>query len=229
MDALDTSIPAGKTSESVSKKETASESDSQAASDRITSSTQPAGVQSRDTLSSSQSPTLGASPIAFVSKDEDVSATPNASSESTWDKVSQASHNDDKVGPKSEGDEDDSKLSSWEHVPPPVQLKDAPPPSVNIWQKRAQDAQSKVKDPKQTSLSNSSSSRESTSVSSGKTIDSATDMGKWDSRRKAKPAMQADDKANFQGSKEASKSHEGRPRGPEDGMSFIVSSPIQHQ
>jgi la-related protein 1 len=82
-------------------------------------------------------------------KDEETSAAAN-DSESTWDKVSQESHSEEKPVNKSEGDGDDSKLDSWEHVAQPAQqaepaqpipLKEAPPPSINIWQKRQADFQ----------------------------------------------------------------------------------------
>lgn len=74
-------------------------------------------------------------------------ATPNES-DSAWEKVSQASQSDTKGRSKSESDNEDLKLSSWEHVPPAKQLKEAPPPAFNIWHKRAADAKTKVGEPK---------------------------------------------------------------------------------
>ena len=89
------------------------------------------------TLSSTPpSPDYGATSASTLHRDDDASATPNASSESTWDRISQSSQTEEKIGAKV-NEEDDGKLSTWEHVPPP-QMKDAPPPTVNVWLKRAE-------------------------------------------------------------------------------------------
>ena len=81
-------------------------------------------------------------------KEDDVFTT-NNESDSTWDKISQGSQ----VGmtsDKFEVDAEDTKLSTWEHVQSP-QLKEAPIPSVNIWQKRALDMQARAKEQKPSS------------------------------------------------------------------------------
>lgn len=98
---------------------------------------------SHNTLSNPGSPNYGTTSTSTLPKEDDVSATPNGSSESTWEKVSQTSNNEDKESTKVDGDDEDSKLTTWEHVPTPAQLKEAPLPAVNIWQKRAKDMQAK--------------------------------------------------------------------------------------
>ena len=97
----------------------------------------------KDKESSSSSPSLTANVAHLTLKEDDVFGTPHES-DATWEKVSQESQVDD-AGHKLEGDEDDSKLSTWEEVPRP-QLKEAPLPTVNFWQKRAMDAQAKAKE-----------------------------------------------------------------------------------
>ena len=90
----------------------------------------------------SQQPTPGTT--VEPAKGDDVFTTSNEA-DSAWEQVSQESQTEASSG-KVEGDGDDSKLSTWEHVQKP-QLKEAPIPTVNFWQKRAMDAKaSKAKD-----------------------------------------------------------------------------------
>ena len=124
--------------------------------------------QSHDTLSSSGS----ASQVAQPLKEDDVFATQNES-DSTWDQVSQESQAG-VSNEKFEPDIDDSRLSTWEHVQGP-QLKEAPVPSINVWQKRAQDAKAKVKETKPTSPS----------VSRDPKLENSTESLKENSKRKA--------------------------------------------
>ena len=112
---------------------------------------------------------------AITSKEDDISVTANGS-ESGWERLSQASNTDEKKDGKVEGDGDDSKLSSWEQVPAPPPLKEAPPPSVNIWQKRAADAQNKAR-PTQT--------MDTLATSSQRSISDSYDVGQNDARKKS--------------------------------------------
>ena len=142
--------------------------------------------QSRDTFSSPGNASQAVQPL----KDDDVFATQNESdvfttqnesevfttqneSDTTWDRVSQESQaglSNDKFEP----DTDDSRLSTWEHVQGP-QLKEAPVPSVNVWQKRALDAKAKAKETKPPSPS----------VSRDHKLESSTESLKENSKRKA--------------------------------------------
>ncbi|RAL11531.1 La domain family [Aspergillus homomorphus CBS 101889] len=75
-------------------------------------------------------------------KDEDGSNTPNGTSESTWDKQSQAS------GPeKATGEEEgtDDKTDEKEKSAPAKELKAAPLPTVNVWHQRKEAQAAKVK------------------------------------------------------------------------------------
>ncbi|KAL3473787.1 hypothetical protein BJX99DRAFT_191978 [Aspergillus californicus] len=77
-----------------------------------------------------------------ISKEDEGSNIPNGTSESTWDKQSQAS-----VSDKPDAGSEGAKGKTEKEKPaPPKELKAAPLPSVNIWQQRreAQDAKSKA-------------------------------------------------------------------------------------
>lgn len=74
---------------------------------------------------------------------EEGSNTPNGISESTWDKQSQASGSDK---PQNGDESSKEKSENKEKEEPPKELKAAPLPAVNVWQKRkeAQEAKAKV-------------------------------------------------------------------------------------
>ncbi|PYH46178.1 La domain family [Aspergillus saccharolyticus JOP 1030-1] len=75
-------------------------------------------------------------------KDEDGLNTPNGTSESTWDKQSQASGAD-----KATGEEEgaDNKTEEKEKSAPAKELKAAPLPAVNVWHQRKEAQEAKVK------------------------------------------------------------------------------------
>ncbi|KAH6614938.1 hypothetical protein C7974DRAFT_56412 [Boeremia exigua] len=96
-----------------------------------------------------------------VTKDDDVSSQPNMSSESTWDNKSQASTSVDKTvepvqktsekpeksekGKKGKKGEKGEKKEAEKEKEPPKPLKEAPLPTVNIWQQRADQQKSQAK------------------------------------------------------------------------------------
>ncbi|MCJ1284736.1 hypothetical protein MMC26_004072 [Xylographa opegraphella] len=168
------------------------------------------------------SPGFGSISTSTLLKDDDVFATPNGSSESTWDKISQTSQNPDKTGTKLDGDDEDSKHSSWEHisepVPEPTQLKEAPPPAVNFWQKRAQDAQAKAtKDPKTSQGTNNAiSNKDSTNQGARKSQETLPELGKLDSKRKVKGGQATDEKPVSPGAKDSIKVGEAKYRSAEE-------------
>ncbi|KAH7414227.1 hypothetical protein DE146DRAFT_750388 [Phaeosphaeria sp. MPI-PUGE-AT-0046c] len=96
--------------------------------------------------SSISSPDLGASAssASTVTKDDDVSSLPNASSESTWDNKSQASTSVDKSAEPVEKTSEKVKKGKNTVVKP---LQEAPLPAVNIWKKRADELKSKIQKP----------------------------------------------------------------------------------
>lgn len=102
-----------------------------------------AAPNAKQDVSGTSSPSVGNSSTA--PKDEESSNTVNGTSESTWDKQSQASAAEKPNGAAAE--EAKEKLAEKEkNVAPPKELKAAPLPVVNVWQQRreAQEAKAKV-------------------------------------------------------------------------------------
>lgn len=97
-------------------------------------------LQSVET-SSVSSPDLGALSASTVTKDDDVSSQPIASSESTWDNKSQASTSVDKTAEPAEKTSEKVKKGKNTVVKP---LQEAPLPTVNIWKLRADEQKAKV-------------------------------------------------------------------------------------
>lgn len=110
------------------------------------SSSAPAQPSQSVENSSISSPDLGASAssASTVTKDDDVSSLPNASSESTWDNKSQASTSVDKSAEPVEKTSEKVKKGKNAVVKP---LQEAPLPAVNIWKKRADELKSKTQKP----------------------------------------------------------------------------------
>lgn len=95
-------------------------------------------------VSGTSSPSVGTTSTSATGKDDGAS-TPNGTSESTWDKQSQASATEKPSnGTETEGTKGKSNPTS--EKAPPKELKAAPLPTVNIWQQRkeAQDAKAKA-------------------------------------------------------------------------------------
>ena len=188
-------------------------------------SQQPSEPQPQTVHSPPSSPGYGSISTSTLLKDDDVFATPNGSSESTWDKISQTSQNVDKAGTKLDGDDEDSKHSSWEHVlepvPEPAQLKEAPPPAVNFWQKRALDAQAKAsKDPKTSQGTNNAiSNKEATNQGTRKSQETLPELGKLDNKRKVKGGQAIDEKPVSPGAKDSGKVGESKYRNADEGKS----------
>jgi len=165
------------------------------------------------------SPGFGSTSTSTLPKEDDASATPNASSESTWDKVSQTSQNAEKVNERADGDDEDSKLSSWEHVSASAMLKEAPPPAFNIWTKRAMDQKAKTtKEPKLSQSLSGNSNKDPLQQGAKKPVENVPDLGKLDGKKRTKSGQVSDDKSTSPTARDAGKPGDGRYRNPEDGM-----------
>jgi la-related protein 1 len=101
----------------------------------------------KNIVSGTSSPSVGTASTSTIPKEDDVSFTPNGSSESTWDKQSQASVAIEK--PSAGGEikkEASSDSPAAEKVAPPAnELKAAPIPTVNVWQVRREAQEAKAK------------------------------------------------------------------------------------
>ncbi|RAL00343.1 La domain family [Aspergillus ibericus CBS 121593] len=92
-------------------------------------------------VSEASTPSDGNSSTSSVPKDEEGTDTPNGTSESTWDKQSQAS-GAEKVNTEEEGVKEKTEK---EKSVPAKELKVAPLPAVNIWQQRKEAQEAKAK------------------------------------------------------------------------------------
>lgn len=165
------------------------------------------------------SPGFGSTSTSTLPKEGDVSPTPNGSSESTWDKVSQTSQNAEKANGKADGDDEDSKLSSWEHVSASATLKEAPPPAFNIWTKRAMDQKAKVtKEPKLSQSTGGLPNKDLLQQGVKKPQENASDFGKLDGKKRTRPGQVSDDKSASPTARDAGRVGDWRQRNSEDGM-----------
>lgn len=149
-----------------------------------------ASEQSQVVVSTPSSPEFGITSASTLLKDDDLFSNANASSDSTWEKLSQGSQNGSKPNDKIDNEKEHTVIGSWDEesltAPAPVTLKEAPPPAVNIWKQRI-DAKA-AKQPANTLTINSSS--QTTTAHNLKGITKPFDIGaesrKYDSRKQAK-------------------------------------------
>ncbi|KMP09636.1 hypothetical protein CISG_09711 [Coccidioides immitis RMSCC 3703] len=96
--------------------------------------------------SGASSPSVATASTDTLPKEDDMSLTPNGSSDSTWDKQSQASVLIDKPNQTPEGSKEKSSENGSEKGSMPLkELRAAPIPAVNIWQQRREAQEAKVK------------------------------------------------------------------------------------
>ncbi|KAL2835787.1 hypothetical protein BJY01DRAFT_66217 [Aspergillus pseudoustus] len=114
-------------------------------------------ADSKEDVSGPVSPKASTAQTSTVSKDDEVSTAPSGNSDSTWDKQSQVSGSD-----KQNAAEGTKKKSEKEKPAPPKELKAAPLPAVNIWDKRKEAFASKPASTK-TGISKPASETSSTS------------------------------------------------------------------
>ncbi|KAE8138403.1 hypothetical protein BDV38DRAFT_70968 [Aspergillus pseudotamarii] len=138
---------------------------------------------SKANVSGTSSPSVGTSSTSTLPKDDEGSNTPNGTSESTWDKQSQASANDK----QSNGTENaKEKSAEKEKSEPPKELKAAPLPAVNIWQQRkeAQEAKAKAITSKPAGPAGKTGTSKTGSAASSVSGDAQQDQPKAGSKKK---------------------------------------------
>ncbi|KAI9873044.1 MAG: hypothetical protein M1830_000898, partial [Pleopsidium flavum] len=153
-----------------------------------------ATAQSQAQGSTPSSPSFGTASTSTLPKEDDLSSTPNASSDSTWDRQSQTSHSPEKVGPQGEvgkeNEKEKEKGNSWEkESAKPASLKPAPLPALNFWQQRreAQEAKAKanlLSSPQQPTKAQSVSA--GAGPPAGPSNEKSTDQSKSDIKKKGK-------------------------------------------
>lgn len=212
-----------KVEEAAVRSDTVTPSDTKPPVDTGNSTSQPT-METQPQLAHSPppSPGFGSTSTSTLPKEEDVSATPNGSSDSTWDKVSQTSQTAEKANGKADGDDEDLKLSSWEHVPASAPLKEAPPPAFNIWTKRAMDQKAKAtKEPKLSQSTGGLTNKDLLQQGVKKSLENTPEAGKLDGRKRARSGQVPDDKSTSPTVRDSGKPGDGRYRNPEDGMFFL--------
>lgn len=165
-----------------------------------------AAATAKQNASGTSSPSI-ANSSTTAPKDEDSSNTVNGTSDSTWDKQSQASGQEKTNGASTEEAKEKS-AEKEKNVPPPKELKAAPLPPVNIWQQRkeAQDARSKTAEPiKSAAPAAKSGAAKTASTASSTSGDNQQDLSRAASRKKGTDAM-------AEGAKPRSKADGGKGR-----------------
>ncbi|KAL8669973.1 MAG: hypothetical protein Q9168_005466 [Polycauliona sp. 1 TL-2023] len=176
--------------------------------------------KSQVVVSTPSSPEFGVTSTSTLLKDEDLFSNANASSDSTWEKLSQGSQNGSRSNEKVDQEKELTANSTWDEeaptVPAPAALKEAPPPPVNIWKQRAEAKAAKI--PTKLSSSNTSGQLQPTTGlnANAKPFDIGAETRKHDSKKQAKRTHGApDEKPATAGAKDSVKLSEGRLKGQE--------------
>lgn len=166
-------------------------------------------ASTKNTVSGATSPSYGTASSVTLPKEDDISFTPNGSSDSTWDKQSQISGPVEKDQSVDGGAEKPSEDGGERAPHTPKELKAAPIPTVNVWQKRMETQNAKAKTnvmPKPNGTVSSKAAAKSSSASPQTTSDSQFDSSKGVNKKK------------FGGAPDASETKERRK--PADGGKF---------
>ncbi|KAL8721677.1 MAG: hypothetical protein Q9225_001677 [Loekoesia sp. 1 TL-2023] len=182
-----------------------------------TPATQASG-QSQVVLSNPSSPEFGVTSASTLLKDDDLFSNANASSDSTWEKLSQGSQNGSRSIDKTDNEKEPATNGSWDEETPALTtapaLKEAPPPAVNFWQQRI-DAKA-AKQPSKPSTDNSSDQAMNVSNANGviKPFDIGAESRKQESKKQVKRGNgPLDEKSPPGGAKDSMKSGDGRMQG----------------
>lgn len=179
--------------------------------------------------STPSSPSFGTASTSTLPKEDDLSSTPNASSDSTWDKQSQTSHSPEKSGPPAEGEKESEKdkPQNWDkETTKPASLKPAPPPALNIWQQRREAQEAKAK-AVLIPVQQQATKAQSTSVGNGSPAerssiskDRSTDQNKPDTRKKGRPtnAQSEETVTGYVSGANKKKGTDGRDKTREEGI-----------
>ena len=168
--------------------------------------------ESKPTLAPT-SPEFGSASASTLPKEEDLFSSVNGSSDSNWDKQSQSSQNGNKATDQLEpGDHREmSKGHKWdEDIAMSPSLKEAPPPSKNIWQQRreAQEAKKAKFPPGSQTTAGKSASEQETSSAPIKATDATIDVKKSETKKKTKHPP--DEKAQNEGAKATNKDRKAK-------------------
>ncbi|WEW61581.1 hypothetical protein PRK78_007072 [Emydomyces testavorans] len=159
-------------------------------------------------MSGASSPSVATASTETLPKEDDISLTPNGSSDSTWDKQSQDFVSIDKPNQPLEGNKEKASENGTEKNNSIVkELKPAPIPAVNIWQQRREAQEAKAR---ANALSSTSpSSIVVTTKASGANPSSETrpDTSKGSNRRKSAETVGEKKKSGDASKKGGTRSH----------------------
>jgi la-related protein 1 len=102
-------------------------------------------ASSKNVVSGTSSPSFGTASTSTLPKEDDISVIPNGTSDSTWDKQSQASVPLEKPNAAGEVKKEEASNPPSEKSAPVKELKAAPIPAVNVWQQRKEAQEAKAK------------------------------------------------------------------------------------
>lgn len=173
--------------------------------------------QSQVIVSTPSSPEFGVTSASTLLKDDDLFSNANASSDSTWEKLSQGSQNGSKSNEKAENEKESGVNGSWDEEnpasPAPPALKEAPPPAVNFWQQRI-DAKA-AKQPSKPSNAHPSHQAMNGSNANGSTkpFDIGAESRKQESKKQTKRVNGPfEEKPAITGAKDSIRSGEGKTK-----------------
>ncbi|CAL8583312.1 hypothetical protein XPA_008938 [Xanthoria parietina] len=179
-----------------------------------------ASEKSQVVVSTPSSPEFGVTSTSTLLKDEDLFSNANASSDSTWEKLSQGSQNGSRSNEKVDQEKELTVNGTWDEetppVPAPAEFKEAPPPPVNIWKQRAE--AKAAKQPTKLSTSNPSGQLQPAvdANATAKPFDIGAESRKQDSKKQTKRTHgSVDEKPAAAGAKDAAKLSDGRVKGKE--------------
>ncbi|KAL8770060.1 MAG: hypothetical protein Q9209_004098 [Squamulea sp. 1 TL-2023] len=186
----------------------------------VTTPATQASEKSQVVVSTPSSPEFGVTSASTLPKDEDLFSNANASSDSTWEKLSQGSHNENRSNEKANQEKELTINASWDEespaTPTPAALKDAPQPPVNVWKQRAE--AKAAKQPTKPSTSNASGHLQQAIDASvaAKPFDIGAESRKHDGKKQTRRNYGIlEETAATTGAKDAGKSSDGRTKGHE--------------
>ncbi|KAL8737319.1 MAG: hypothetical protein Q9181_001810 [Wetmoreana brouardii] len=174
-------------------------------------------AQSQVEVSTPSSPEFGITSASTLPKDDDMFSNANASSDSTWEKLSQGSQNGSRSHDKVDNEKESNENTSWDEAPPAsAGLRDAPPPAVNFWQQRieAKAAKQPLKSTSGNVPNHVNGAGDADSAS--KPFDIGAESRKHDSKKQTRRHFGSlDEKPAIAGAKEGMRSADGRAKGGE--------------
>ncbi|KAL8950307.1 MAG: hypothetical protein Q9222_003651 [Ikaeria aurantiellina] len=180
-----------------------------------------ASSQSQVAVSGPSSPDFGANSASTLVKDDDLFSNANASSDSTWEKLSQGSRSGSRSNEKGDHEKDGTMNTSPDEdnrAPPvPLGLREAPPPAVNFWKQRIEANAARV--PTKSVAPSDSNQADVAATANGtiKPFDIGAESRRHEVKKQAKRNSGGlNDKPAIVGAKDSGRPAEGKAKGEEN-------------